>query len=108
MMDLIYPDGLAVATGGKCFPLVLAPEESPDWTGRPAVESTDGSNLMNAVTENKPPARVRVKPRGKSSRRRMATYGGDGTRTRKIMYTGMSERTKGLPALFRGVDREDK
>ena len=44
---------------------------------------------MNAVTENRPPARVRVKPRGKSSRRHMATYGGDGTRTRKIMYTGM-------------------
>ena len=37
-------------------------EESPDWAGQPAVESTDGSNLMNTVTENKPPARVRVKP----------------------------------------------
>ena len=37
-------------------------EESPDWKGRPAVESTDGSNLMDAVTENKPPARARVKP----------------------------------------------
>ena len=63
---------------------------------------------MHAVTENKPPARVRVKPRGKSSRRRMATYGGDGTRTRKIMYTGEPARTEELPALFRGVDREDK
>ena len=108
MMDLIYPDGLAVATEGKCFPLVLAPEESPDWTGRPAVESTDGSNLMNAVTENKPPERVRVKPRGKSSRRRMATYGGDGTRSSKAKYTGASARTKGLPALFQGVGCEDK
>ena len=85
-----------------------ASEESPDWIGQPAVESTDGSNLMNAVTENKPPERVRMKPRGKSSRRCMATYGGDGTRTRKIMYTGMSARAKELPALFRGVDREDK
>ena len=37
-------------------------EASPDWKGRPAVESTDGSNFMNAVTENKPPERVRVKP----------------------------------------------
>ena len=85
-----------------------ASEESPDWKGHPAVESTDGSNLMDAVSENKPPERVRVKPRGKSSRHRMATYGGDGTRARKIMYTGMSARTKELPALFRGVDREDK
>ena len=66
----------------------LRGEESPDWAGHPAVESTDGSNLMNAVTENRPPARVRVKPRGKSSRRRMATYGGDGTRTSKAKYTG--------------------
>ena len=64
-------------------------EESPDWKGRPAVESTDGSNLMNAVTENKPPERVRMKPRGKSSRRCMVTYDGDGTRTSKTMYTGM-------------------
>ena len=63
---------------------------------------------MNAVTENKPPARVRVKQGGKSSQRRVATYGDDGTRSRKIMYTGKSARTKGLPALFRGVDREDK
>ena len=63
---------------------------------------------MNAVTENRPPEKVRVKPRGKSSRRRVATYGGDGTRTRKIMYTGTSARAKGLLALFRGVDREDK
>ena len=69
----------------------MTAEESPDWKGRPAVESTDGSNLMNAVTENKPPARVRVKPRGKSSRRCMATYGGDGTRTSKTMYTGITE-----------------
>ena len=68
-------------------------EESPDWIGHPAVESTDGSNFMNAVTENKPPARVRMKPRGKSSRRCMATYGGDGTRASKTMYTGI---------LFRG------
>jgi len=44
-----------MATGGRYFPLVLAPEESPDWKGHPAVESTDGSNLMNAVTENRPP-----------------------------------------------------
>ena len=55
------------------------------------MESTDGSNLMNAVTENKPPERVRVKPRGKSSRRCMATYGGDGTRTSKTMYTDITE-----------------
>ena len=68
--------------------LKLVSEESPDWKGHPAVESTDGSNLMNAVTENKPPARVRVKPRGKSSRRHMVTYGGDGTRTSKAKYTG--------------------
>ena len=76
--------------------------------GHPAVESTDGSNLMNAVTENKPPARVRVKPRGKSSRRRMATYGGDGTRTSKTMYTGMSARTNELLVHFQGVGCEDK
>ena len=60
---------------------------------------------MNAVTENKPPARVRVKPRGKSSRRRMATYGGDGTRTSKTMYTGMirlREGRKGCPLFVRG------
>ena len=72
------------------------------------MESTDGSNLMDAVTENKPPARVRVKQGGKSSQRRVATHGDDGTRSRKIMYTGKSARAKGLPALFRGVDREDK
>ena len=40
----------------------VSPEESPDRKGHPAVESTDGSNLMDAVTENKPPGRVRVKP----------------------------------------------
>ena len=72
------------------------------------MESTDGSDLMNAVTENKPPARVRVKPRGKSSRRRMATYGGDGTRSSKAKYTGEPESAKGLPALFQGVGCEDK
>ena len=72
----------------RSFPMA---EESPDWAEYPAVESTDGSNLMNAVTENRPPARVRVKPRGKSSRRRVATYGGDGTRTSKTMCTGMAE-----------------
>ena len=83
-------------------------EESPDWKGQSAVEITDGSNLLQAVTENRPPARVRVKPRGKSSRRRVATYDGDGTRTRKTMYTGASLGTEGLPALFRGVGREDK
>ena len=66
----------------------LRGEESPDWAGHPAVESTDGSNLMDAVTENKPPERVRMKPRGKSSRRRMVTCGGDGTRTSKTKYTG--------------------
>ena len=32
-------------------------EESPDRIEHLAVESTDGSNLMNAVTENKPPFR---------------------------------------------------
>ena len=85
-----------------------ASEESPDWAEYPAVESTDGSNLMNAVTENRPPARVRVKPRGKSSRRRMATYGGDGTRTSKTMYTGTPARAKGLLVLFQGVGCEDK
>ena len=46
---------------------------------------------MNAVTENKPPARVRVKPWGKSSRRCMATYDGDGTRSSKTMYTDITE-----------------
>ena len=92
----------------KKSPSEIHSEESPDWTRQPAVESTDGSNLMQAVTENKPPARVRVKPRGKSSRRRVATYGGDGTRPRKTMYTGASARTKEPPALFRGVGREDK
>ena len=55
------------------------------------MESTDGSNLMNAVTENKPPVRVRMKPRGKSSRRRMATYDGDGTRSSKAKYTGRAK-----------------
>ena len=83
-------------------------EESPDWTRQPAVESTDGSNLLQAVTENRPPERVRVKQRGKSSLRYVATYSGDGTRTRKTMYTGASLGTEGLPALFRGVGREDK
>ena len=53
-------------------------------------------------------SKVRVKPRGKSSRRRVATYDGDGTRPRKTMYTGGSARTKESPALFRGVGREDK
>ena len=66
----------------------LTTEESPDWRGHPAVEITDGSNLMYAVTENRPPGRVRMKPRGKSSRRSMATYGGDGARTSKAKYTG--------------------
>ena len=79
---------VAKRLGVRLFPLMYASEESPDWKGHPAVESTDGSNLMNAVTENRPPARARVKPRGKSSRRRMATYGGDGTRTSKAKYTG--------------------
>ena len=63
---------------------------------------------MNAVTENRPPARVRVKPRGKSSRRRMATYGGDGTRASKAKDTGTPARVKGLPVLFQGVGCEDK
>ena len=27
---------------------------------------------------------------------------------RLMLYTGTSARTRGLPALFRGVDREDK
>ena len=54
------------------------------------MESTDGSNLMNAVTENKPPERVRVKPGGKSSRRYIVIYGGDGTRTSKTMYTDIA------------------
>ena len=72
------------------------------------MESTDGSNLMNAVTENKPPARVRVKPRGKSSRRCMATYGGDGTRTSKTMYTGMPAKANELLVHFQGVGCEDK
>ena len=99
---------VAIGDWGQTISSDAASEESPDGQGHPAVESTDGSNLMNAVTENRPPVRVRVKPRGKSSRRHVATYGGDGTRTRKIMYTGMSVRAKGLPVLFRGVDREDK
>ena len=86
----------------------LRGEESPDWRERPAVESTDGSNLMNAVTENKPPEKVRVKPRGKSSRRRMATCDGDGTRSSKAKYTGKSARAKGLLVLFQGVGCEDK
>ena len=86
----------------------IAAEESPDRIERLAVESTDGSNLMDAVTENRPPARVRVKPRGKSSRRRMATYDGDGTGACKTKYTGMPERVRGLPALFQGVGCEDK
>ena len=86
----------------------VSPEESPDRKGHPAVESTDGSNLMDAVTENKPPARVRMKPRGKSSRRHIAIYDGDGTRACKTKYTGASERAKGLPALFQGVGCEDK
>ena len=41
------------------FPMA---EESPDWKGHPAAEIADGSNLMNAVTESRPPVRVRVKP----------------------------------------------
>ena len=93
---------VAIGDWGQTISSDAASEESPDWKGHPAVESTDGSNLMNAVTENRPPVRVRVKPRGKSSRRRMATYGGDGTRTSKTMYTGMSARTEGCPSSSRG------
>ena len=96
------PSGLSRSDWGLTFPLMPASEESPGWAGHPAVESTDGSNLMNAVTENKPPERVRVKPRGKSSRRRMATYDGDGTRTSKAMYTGTPARAKGCPLFSRG------
>ena len=91
-----------------CRGRLRSAEDSPDRKGHPAVESTDGSNLMDAVTENRPPDRVRVKPRGKSSRRRMATYGGDGTRSSKAKYTGMPERVRELPAPFQGVGCEDK
>ena len=38
----------------------------------------------------------------------MATYGGDGTRTSKTMYTGMSARTNELLVHFQGVGCEDK
>ena len=51
-----------ISGGMTCRGWLRSAEESPDRKGRPAVESTDGSNLMDAVTENKPPARVRVKP----------------------------------------------
>ena len=94
--------------GRTLLSLESTPEESPDRKGHPAVESTDGSNLMDTVTENKPPERVRVKPRGKSSRRRMATCGGDGTRACKTKYTGTPARVRGLPALFQGVGCVDK
>ena len=73
-----------------CRGRLRSAEESPDRKGHPAVESTDGSNLMDAVTENKPPARVRMKPRGKSSRRHIAIYDGDGTRACKTMYTDIA------------------
>ena len=86
----------------------LRGEESPDRKGHLAVESTDGSNLMDAVTENKPPAKVRMKPRGKSSRHCVVTYSGDGTEACKTKYTGTLARVKGLPALFQGVGCEDK
>ena len=85
-----------------CRGRLRSAEESPDRKGHPAVESTDGSNLMNAVTENKPPARVRMKPRGKSSRRHVAIYDGDGTRACKTKYTGKSVRTEGCPLFSRG------
>ena len=62
--------------------------------GQPAAESAGGSNLTDAVTENRPPERVRVKPRGKSSRRRVATYDGDGTRPCKTKYTDDVPRNK--------------
>jgi len=49
-------------------------EESPDRTGQSAVESTDGGNLMQTVTENYHRSNAaRVKTRGKSSRAFMAT-----------------------------------
>ena len=66
----------------------LGPEESPHRIGHLSAESAAGSNLRQAVTENYRPFGVRVKTRGKSPRRCMATHGGYGTRACKTKYTG--------------------
>ena len=42
-------------TGRTLLSLDSNPEESPDRQGHPAAESADGSNLMDAVTENNRP-----------------------------------------------------
>ena len=73
-MKTACPSGLSPkATGGKHFPLVRAPEESPDWIEYSAVEITDGSNLMQAVTENRPPD----KGKGETARQELTTLYGD-------------------------------
>ena len=74
-MKTACPSGLStiVDWGLTVSPEALDSEESPDWKGHPAVESTDGSNLMNAVTENRPP----VKGKGETARQELTTPYGD-------------------------------
>ena len=79
-------------------------EESPDSTRHPAAEIAAGSNLGRAVTENNRALSVRVKTRGKSSRRDMATCRGYGSGGCKTKYTG----SQGSPARCQGVGCEDK
>ena len=61
-------------------------EESPDREGQLAGESPGRSNLTVAVTENNR-LRVRVKTRGKSSRRSVETQSGYGPKSCKTKYT---------------------
>jgi hypothetical protein len=49
-------------------------EESPGTIEQNARENEWAVKSKNSATENKPPARVRVKSCGKSARVRMATY----------------------------------
>ena len=74
-MKTACPSGLStiVDWGLTVSSEALDSEESPDWKGHPAVESTDGSNLMNAVTENRPP----VKGKGETARQELTTPYGD-------------------------------
>ena len=66
----------------------LLGEESPDRTGHLAVESTDGRNLIPVRNRKLPPARVRMKTRGKSPRPVTAMPQGYGIKACKTKYTG--------------------
>ena len=80
-------------------------EESPDRTGHFTAEIADRGNLMVNVTENyRMPLHARVKMRGKSSRRLLATAVGYVPEVCKTKYTG----SQGLPVRCQGVCCEDK